>query len=108
MSVCALVAAARTQLAAALFRDRCVVYRGADGWATQTMTACQLEETPPGTGGALDYETGAGYGATVFAPVTVGLQVGDRITVRGQTYEVQRVSPQGTNEPAQRAVCVRR
>ena len=96
MSIAALVAAARRELAA-LKTATCCVTRAADGFAAPGVcVACHYGETPPRAGGRLDAEGGGGDGYTVWFDADVAIDVRDVVAVDGgPELQVTRVVPTG-------------
>ena len=103
MSVTATITAARSVLRQTLLTSTCTKAIGG------TTFACYYEQTQPRGGIALDFETGEGYGYTIYyRNADVTLSEGQAITVDGLTLEIQRLAPLGNLDPLRRAEATKR
>lgn len=66
------------------------------------VVACHYEQTPPKAGAPHEYESGDGYGYTVWFDVPVTISEEDLVLVNGITIQVQVVPPTGNLTPVQR------
>ena len=101
MGLAAEIAAARRELSA-LKTSSCYVRTAPAHTAPGTKVACHYEQTPPEAGSPLDYETGNGYGYTVWFDEPVAIDVADTVHVDGLKIEVLKVPPTGNLTPVQR------
>lgn len=102
MSLTSEFAAARRELS--VFKTAsCEVRSAASGWTSPGTTVfCHYEQTPPTAGGPLEYESGAGYGYTVWFDEPVAIAEQDIVAVNGIEIQVQEVPPTGNLTPVQR------
>jgi len=98
----------RRQLAA--FKTAMATVEHVDG-SPSSAFRCHYELVSPKVGGALDYETPAGYGYYVYPneeAAMVALNAGDVIAVDGLRLEVQEYQPLGNLSGSRRAWCTKR
>jgi hypothetical protein len=98
----------RCQLAA--FKTALATVERVDG-SPSISFRCHYEAVNPKVGGALDYETPAGYGYHVYPneeTTPVELNAGDVIAVDGFKLEVQEYQPLGNLSGSRRAWCMKR
>jgi hypothetical protein len=81
----------------------CNVRRASDDWAGPGVDVyCHYEQTTPKVGNPVDYESGNGYGYTVWFDDPVTIETADTVTVNGITISVQRVPETGNLTPGTR------
>lgn len=81
----------------------CNVRSASDDWASPGVTvACHYERFTPLTGQPVDFESGNGYGYTVWFDEPVTIETADTVTVNGITISVQRVPETGNLTPGTR------
>lgn len=108
MSITAAIAAARRELSA-LKTAQCYVRTAPAHTAPGAKVACHYERTPPKPGNSpLEYETGNGYGYTVWFDEPVSVAAQDIVVVDGITIQVQVVPEVGNLTIVTRVEGVRR
>lgn len=117
MSIVATLAAARRELSA-LKTATCEIRAAASNWAANpsSRVACHYEQTPPATGGTIDYEAGNGYGYTVWFDGDVSVDEMDAIVIIaspitrdvGMELQVQTIPPRSNMGPIDKVEAVRR
>ena len=101
----ATLAAAKRELA--VFKTAtCEIRTAATSWAANPSARCKChyEQTPPVPGGALDFETGNGYGYTVWLDADLAVDETDAIAIVaspiaadvGMELQVQAIPPRGS------------
>lgn len=105
MSLAATISAARRELAM-LKTATCEIRTAAGAWSANptARVACHYEQTPPAVGGPLDYETGNGYGYTVWFADDVAIDEQDTVVVvaspiardAGMELQVLSIPPRGS------------